>query len=119
MSTVIYIAGFVIGTTDRQSQRVVNLPHPNRISSGKIIVDGYHMDTFAGNGVKIRRQSGDQSFPFAGPHLGDFSLMQNNSAQELNIKMPLAERSSGSFSCRGERFRQNIVRRLSAVKPVS
>src|SRR3989344_2478014 len=119
MSTVIYIAGFVIGTTDRQSQRVVNLPHPNRVSSGKIIVDGYHMDAFAGNGVKIRRQSGDQSFSFAGPHLGDFSLMQNNSAQKLDVKMPLTERSSGRFSCRRKRFRQNFVQRLSAIKPVS
>src|SRR3989338_9542164 len=105
MSTVVYITSFVVGTADRQTQRVINLPHPNRVSSGKIVVDGYHVDTLAGNGVKIRRQSGDQSFSLACPHLGDFSLMQNNPAQKLNVKMPLAERSSGRFPCDGESFR--------------
>src|SRR3990167_4175553 len=119
MSVVVKIAGFVVGTADRQTQRIINLPHPNRISSGKIVVDGYHMDALAGNGVKIRRQSGDQSFSFASPHLGDFPLMQNNSAKKLDVKMPLTERSSGRFSCRRKRFRQNFVQRLSVIKPVS
>src|SRR3989338_1673493 len=118
MSAVVYITSFVVGTADRQTQRVINLPHPNRVSSRKIVVDGYHMDSFARNGVKVRRQSGNQSFSFARPHLGDFSLMQNNSAQKLDVKMSLAERSSGRFSYRRKRFRQNFVQRLSAVKPV-
>ena len=109
MFRIIKIAHFMIDTADSQTQRVINLPHPNGVSSGKIIIDGDDMDAFAGNSIKIRRQSSDQSLAFAGPHLNDFPLMQNYSAQKLDIKVPLAESSSGRFSCGGKRFRQNIV----------
>ena len=92
----------MIDTADSQPQRVVNLPHPNGVSSGKVIIDGHHMDALAGNSVEIRRQGGDQSLALACPHLGDFPLMQNNPAQKLDIKMPLAECSSGCFPYGGK-----------------
>ena len=114
MFRIVPIARFMIDTTDGQPQCVVNLPHPNGVSSGKIIVNGHHMNALAGNSVEIRRQSSNQSLAFASPHLGDFTLMQNNPAQKLNIKMPLAECSLGRFPLRPQtlpaEYRPKFVR---------
>ena len=76
MRSIVNITHFMIDTADSQPQRVVNLPHPNGVSSGKVIIDGDDMDALVRNSVKIRWQSGDQSLALAGPHLGDFPLMQ-------------------------------------------
>ena len=48
MRSIVPIARLsMIDTADSQPQRVINLPHPNGVSSGKIIVNGHHMDALA------------------------------------------------------------------------
>jgi len=44
-----------------------------------------------------------------GLHENIFALMQNNSADKLDIKMAFANHALGSFADNCESFRQNIV----------
>ena len=63
MFRIIKIARFMIDTADGQPQCVINLPHPNGVSSGKIIVDGHHMNALAGNGVEYAGKVATKVFP--------------------------------------------------------
>ncbi|MPN07489.1 hypothetical protein SDC9_154759 [bioreactor metagenome] len=45
------------------------------------------MDAIAGQPVEVTRQRGHQRFSFTGFHFRDTSLMQDDSADELDIKM--------------------------------
>ncbi len=44
-------SGAAVDHADRQAEKRVNLPHPYRVAAGKVIVDGHHMDAFAGKRV--------------------------------------------------------------------
>jgi len=82
----------------RSTQKVIYLPHPDRISAGEIIVDGDNMH--AGDRTKHlnRPAKWHQSFSFPRAHLGNSAFIQNHSANQLNVKVTLAKSSSGSFS---------------------
>ena len=43
------------------------------------------MDAFAGEGVEIDGEGGDEGFTFTGGHFGDFAAMEDNTADELDV----------------------------------
>ena len=106
------------------SQSMINRSHPVRVAPGQVIVDGDQMDAPPGQRIQIKRAGGDQGLTFTGPHLGDFTLMQNDAADQLDIEMALMNSPFGSFPDCGEGFRQEshpvpVFQRLEALLPVS
>ena len=76
------------------------------------------MHTSAGQGIQVGRHCGNQRFSFTGFHFGDFSLMQNNTAQQLDMERALAQDAVISLPDGRKGIRQNIIQRFSRGKPV-
>ena len=70
------------------------------------------MGTFAGERIEVERQGGDQGLAFAGAHLGDLALVQDEPADELNIVMALADGALGGLAHGGKGLGQEIVQRF-------
>ena len=51
-----HIAG---NTTDRQAEKLINLPHPSGITLCQIVIDGDHMHASARQRIEIDGQRGD------------------------------------------------------------
>ena len=86
------------------------MPHPFGIAARQIVVDRDNMHTFSGQGIQVGRQGRCQRFALTGFHLGNFAFMQNDSADQLDIKMSHIQRSHGGFPYSGKRFRQDIIK---------
>ena len=93
MGRVVNVRGLVVQATDRQSEGVIDLPHPHGVAPRKIIINGNNVHAVAGKSVKINGQSSHKRLAFSGFHLGDLPLMQNNAADKLDVKVPLAQSS--------------------------
>ena len=92
----------------------MNLAHPLSIARGEIIVHGNDMNSAAaGERVEISRQRGDQRLAFAGAHLSNFALVQNDAADQLHIEMAHAGGAHACFSDNGKSFRQDLVKGLA------
>ena len=102
-----------------ETEQVKDWPHPHRVAPGQVVVDGYDVDTVAGERVEIRRQRCHQGFAFAGLHLGDFALVQDGAADELDVVVSLAQRAARGLAHHGERFREEIVQRRAIVQPAA
>jgi len=76
------------------------------------------MDAFPRNRVQIYRRGGGQSFAFAGLHFGDPPLMQNDAADDLHVKVALAQSAARRLAGCRERFRQQIIGRLPFFQPL-
>jgi len=67
------------------------------------------VDTFTFQSIEVSRKSGYQGFSFARFHLGDFTLVKDNAADKLNIKMSHFDCSTGNLPDNGKGFDQNII----------
>ena len=100
-----------------KAQKTIDLPHPLGIASGKIIVDGNDVNAFAGQSVKISGQSRNQRLTFTGFHFGNLSVVQNNTADELNVVMALSQRAFGCLTNNGKSFGQKFVQGFTVGNP--
>ena len=85
----------------------IDLAHPLGVALGEIVVDRNDMDAFAGEGIQINRERGDEGLAFAGLHLGNVAGMEDHAADQLNVEMALAEGPRGSLAHGREGFRQD------------
>ncbi len=60
------------------------LSHPLRITLCQIVIDCYHADSFSFQRIQVCRERGYQCFSFTGLHLGNTSLVQDDSADNLH-----------------------------------
>src|SRR6185503_11962438 len=108
------IVHVVLNAADFQTEKAMYLAHPLRIARGEVIIDGYDMHTPApGQGVQISRQCSDQRFAFAGSHLSNFALVQNDAPDQLHIEMAHAGGANACFSYNGKGFGQDLVEGLA------
>ncbi len=91
-----------------QTQRIKHLAHPFRITLGQVFVHRDHMHALAGQRIQIGRKGGDQGLAFAGLHLGNVALMQENAAHELHVKGPQAQRPPGGLAAIGIGLGQQV-----------
>ena len=96
-----------------QAQVTVHLAHPLALVLGQIVVDGDDVDPPARQGVQVGRQGGNQGLTFAGFHLGNTALMQNNAAHQLHGIGPQAQHPVRCLPDGGK-----CLRRLALGKPV-
>ena len=94
----------------------VDLAHPLGVTLGKVVVDGDHMDTAAGKGVKVAGQNGHQGLTFTGFHFGDAALVQNDAADELHRVGAHAQHTAGSLPDGGKGLRQQLVQSFTLGK---
>ena len=71
------------------------------------------MHALAAQSVEINRQGGHKGFALAGFHLGDLAFMQHHAADQLDIKMALAEGALGGLSDGGEGLHQKVIKRFA------
>ena len=106
---VVAVGGIVLEAADGEAEEVIDRAHPDGVAAGEVVVDGDDVDGVAGEGVEVGGQCSDQGFAFAGFHFGDFALVQDGAADELDIVMALAEGAAGGFADDGEGFGQQVV----------
>jgi hypothetical protein len=62
------------------------------------------MNAASQKGVQINRQRCDQCLAFTRPHFSNPASMENDSPDQLNIKVPHPERPAAGFPADGESF---------------
>jgi len=101
----------------RQAEIAVNLAHPFAVALSQVVVDGDHVDAFAGQGIEVDRQSRNQRFAFTGFHFGDPALVEDNAADDLDRVMFHFQDAPRCLADRGEGFRQDVVQRFASGQP--
>ena len=68
-----------------QAMELIERSHPLGISLGEVVVDGHHMYSLAGQGIKEHRKGCHEGLSLSCRHLGDLTLMQDDTTDELNV----------------------------------
>ena len=71
------------------------------------------MHPFSRQGVEVSGEGGHQGLAFAGFHLGDAALVQDNAAHHLHPVGPQADDTPGGLPAGGERLGQDAIQRLA------
>ena len=66
---IVEVRGIVLEAAHGEPEQVIDGPHPHRITSRQVVVDGYDVHAVAGDRVEKRRQRRHQGLAFAGFHL--------------------------------------------------
>ncbi len=98
-----------------KAQILIDFSHPVAVTLGEIVVDRYDMHAFAGQGIQIGRQRGNQRFSFSGAHLGDTPLVQYNTAHQLDRIRFHAQHAPGGFPNKRKCFRQKRIQCLALL----
>ncbi len=109
----------VLDHSGRQAQEVIDRPHLLQAELRQVVVGGDEVHATPGQRVQVHRQSGGQGLAFARLHLCDLALVQHDPADELHVEVTLADGAHGSFAHDRERFRQNVVERLTVFEPLA
>ena len=72
------------------------------------------MDAPAFERIEIDGRRGDQRLALAGAHFGDPALVEDDTADQLNVEMPQTKRAFGGLADGGEGLREDVVQ-LCAV----
>ena len=109
-----FLGGLIMDDeSDLETHEAIDLAHPLGVALRQIVVDRDDMDALAGEGVQIGRQDGDQGLAFAGLHLGDSALVEDQAADQLDPIGLHAQHAPGSFADGGKGVRKNVVERLA------
>ncbi len=74
-----------VDTVNRKSVEHIERSHPLRVTFCQIVVDGNHVNTVSCKCVEEHRQGSYKRFTFTRRHLGNLSLMQNGTTEELYV----------------------------------
>ena len=96
----------------------MHLPHPLGITLCQIIVDRDDADALSLQRVQISRKRRDQRLSFSGFHLGDTSLMQYDSANDLYAIVLHAEGPHRRLADDRVCLRQEIIQRLAFFEAI-
>ena len=101
--------------SDGDSQQIIHRSHPISVALCQIIVDSNDMNAFTAQRIEVRRRYARQRLSFTGLHFGDLSVVQDDSAHQLNVVMAFAEFAPRRFPNQGKRFRQQGIQRFSLL----
>ncbi len=101
----------------RQAQEMVNGAHPAGVTACQVIIDRHQVDPVAGQRVQVERQGGHQGLAFAGAHLGDLALVQDDPADELHVVRALTDGPFGGLAYRCKGFGQDLIQDRPSRSP--
>src|SRR5208282_652074 len=94
---------------DGQAERVVNAAHPLRVAAGEVVVDGDNVHPAPAQRVEVGGQRGSQRLAFAGAHFRDAALVKKHAADELDVKVALADGAPRRLADEGKSLEEGIV----------
>ena len=101
--------------TDLETEEAVYLAHPLTVSLGEVVVDGDNVYALAGQCVQISGKGSHKGLAFAGLHLCDTALMQDDTADDLYTVMTHTEYAPCCFTAGGKCLRQKLVERFAVL----
>ncbi len=90
--------------TNRKPKEIINLPHPDSVTPSQVIVYSYDMHRVTIKCIQVDRRSGSQRLTLTGLHLGDGSFVHHNPAHQLNVVVPLTQRTLSHLTDNRESF---------------
>ena len=87
------IVHLVLDAADGKTEKLVDLAHPFGIATREVVVDGHHMAAASRQGVERHRQGRRQGLALPSAHFRNPSLVEHDTAHELYVEMPHAQRS--------------------------
>ena len=98
---------------DRQPEEAVHLALVLGVAVRQIIVDRDDIHALAFQRVEVGCQRSHVGLAFAGLHLRDAALVQDNTAHQLDRIVLLAQNPAGCLADHGEGLRQDVVQRFA------
>jgi hypothetical protein len=99
---------FVLDDAHRQSERVVERPHPLRVALGEVVVDGHDVHALARQRVEVRGQRRHERLALARRHLGDDALVQHHAADQLHVEVTHPEGPARGFAADRKGLGQDV-----------
>ena len=117
------LAALVVGesvedTADCESEPAEHLAHFLSLSLCEVVIDGNNVNALACESVEVRGNARNESFTFTGLHLGDTSLMKNDSTNYLDGVGLLLENTPSRLSYGSKSLGENVVESLACLEPV-
>ena len=104
--------GRVVGDDpERQSEEVVDRPHPLRVAPREVVVHRDEVGAPADEAVERQGQRRDERLALARLHLGDPALVEDDAADELHVEVAHAQRSPAGLAGGGEDLGDRVVER--------
>ena len=75
----------LVNTVDSKTKEHIDRSIPLGVTFGEVVIDGHYVYAFVGQSVQVNRERCDECLTFTGSHLGDLTLMQYHTAEELNV----------------------------------
>ena len=75
----------LVDTGDGHAVEHIQRTHPLAIALGKVVVDGYHVYTVAGQAVQEDGQGSHQGLTFTSRHLGNLTLVEDDTTNQLHV----------------------------------
>ena len=97
-------------------RKSIDAPHPAGVPAGQVIVYRDDVHAFAGEGIQVGGQDRDQGFTFTGFHFGDFALVEDDAADELDVEGSHTQGPEGSLPGYGEGLGEEVVQGLPPVQ---
>ena len=104
--------------THGEAHEAVDLAHPLGVTLGQVVVHRDDMDAAAGEGVQIGGEGGHQRLAFAGLHLGNAALVEDNAADELHTVGLHTQHTPGGLPAGSEGLGQQVVQALPVLVAV-
>ena len=75
----------LVDTIYTETMEHIEWSHPFGVTLGEVVVDGHHVDSVAGEGIEEYGEGGHEGLTFTRCHLGNLSLMEYDTTEELHI----------------------------------
>ena len=107
------IVQLVLHDTHRHPEEAVDASHPLGVAAGQVVVDRDDVHALALERVQVGGQRRDERLAFAGLHLGDGPVVQDDAADELHVVVPHLQDAAAGLAHDGKRFGQQVVQRFA------
>ncbi len=97
---------------DADAEELEDRPHPLRVASREVVVDGDDVDAAPGERVEDRGEGSDERLALAGPHLRDLALVEDGAADELDVEVTHVQRPLHRLAGHREDFGEDVVESL-------
>jgi len=101
---------------EADAQELEHGSHPLRVAPGEVVVGSDDVDAAAGQRVEHGGEGRQEGLAFAGPHLGDPALVEDDATDQLDVVEAHPKRPLHRLAAHREDFGQRVVQGL--LEPV-